>query len=470
MEIYIVGGILLVFLLLVLFRLLKGQKQQNEMEQRWNQWERYYQDLAAFYQQEVQKQLLEQREGMSTAFNGINENLIHNLSQISSTQTIQLDTAQKQLQRLGETQEQRLERMQQMVFKNLEQYDGQMTHMTQTMDQKLLQNEQRIERMRVTLFEGMEKLQGENNKKLEEMRKTVDEKLHDTLDKRLGDSFAQVSKRLEEVYKGLGEMQNLARGVGDLKKVLTNVKVRGIWGEVQLGMLLSQVLAPNQYAENVKVNPLSDERVEFALILPGKEEEGTPLYLPIDSKFPQETHLRLQKAQEENLTEEIIQRRKELDNAFKTEAKRIAQKYIVPPHTTDFAIMFLPLESLYAQAVQSSALIEELQKQYRVVVAGPSTITALLNSMQMGFKTLAIEKRSIEVWHLLEEIKNDFGKFAQALEKTQLRMRQASESIDDAYTKTKRIERKLKDVESLEEPLNENTQSFEDGVKEDFGE
>lgn len=470
MEIYIVGGILLVFLLLVLFRLLKGQKQQNEMEQRWNQWERYYQDLAAFYQQEVQKQLLEQREGMSTAFNGINENLIHNLSQISSTQTIQLDTAQKQLQRLGETQEQRLERMQQMVFKNLEQYDGQMTHMTQTMDQKLLQNEQRIERMRVTLFEGMEKLQGENNKKLEEMRKTVDEKLHDTLDKRLGDSFAQVSKRLEEVYKGLGEMQNLARGVGDLKKVLTNVKVRGIWGEVQLGMLLSQVLAPNQYAENVKVNPLSDERVEFALILPGKEEEGTPLYLPIDSKFPQETHLRLQKAQEENLTEEIIQRRKELDNAFKTEAKRIAQKYIVPPHTTDFAIMFLPLESLYAQAVQSSALIEELQKQYRVVVAGPSTITALLNSMQMGFKTLAIEKRSIEVWHLLEEIKNDFGKFAQALEKTQLRMRQASESIDDAYTKTKRIERKLKDVESLEEPLNENTQSFEEGVKEDFGE
>ena len=470
MELYILGGLVIILFAIILIKSYQNQKQQREMALRWQQWEGYFQELSPYLDRQGERQLQEQKEEISAAFRTLNENLLGNISQIANMQTLKLDVVQKQFERVGENQEQRLDRMQTTISKSLLEYDGQMNRMTQTMDQKLLQNEQRIEKMRITLFEGMEKLQGENAKKLEEMRKTVDEKLHDTLDKRLGDSFSQVSKRLEEVYKGLGEMQNLARGVGDLKKVLSNVKVRGTWGEVQLGALLSQILAPAQYGQNVKVHPYRDERVEFALYLPGKGEGEAPVYLPIDSKFPQEASVRLQKAQELGEADKITQSKKELETAFKTEAKRIAQKYIVSPYTTDFAILFLPLEGLYAEAVQSITLMEQLQQQYRVVVAGPSTIAALLNSLQMGFRTLAIEQRSTEVWHLLEEVKNDFGKFALALEKTQLRMRQASESINDAYSKSKRLERKLQKVENLEEPGYDNEKEPEAGEQIEPGE
>ena len=277
------------------------------------------------------------------------------------------------------------------------------------------------------------------------MRRTVDEKLTQNLDRRLNESFAQVSQRLEQVYRGLGEMQSLAVGVGDLKRVLTNVKTRGIWGEMQLGSLMSAMLAPGQYEENVAVVPGSAERVEFAVRLPGRADE--PLYLPIDSKFPQEDYLRLQEASQAADAAAVEEARKGLSAQLRQEAKRISGKYIKPPHTTDFAVMFLPVEGLYAEAVQQPDLMESIQRDYRVVVAGPSTFSALLNALQMGFRTLSIEKRSSEVWRLLGAVKADFGRFGDVLEKTRQRLQQASESIDSAFVRTRSIQKKLGEVE-----------------------
>ncbi len=291
----------------------------------------------------------------------------------------------------------------------------------------------------------LEQMRQQNDRQLTEMRKTVDEKLTETLDRRLTESFTQVSQRLEQVYKGLGEMQTLAAGVGDLKKVLTNVKTRGIWGEMQLGALLSQVLSPEQYEANVAVVPGSQERVEYAVKLPGQGD--AVVYLAIDSKFPQEDYIRLVDASRSGNAAATDDARKALQQALKTEAKRIAGKYVKAPYTTDFAIMFLPVEGLYAEAVQSPELMETLQREQRVVVAGPSTFAALLNALQMGFRTLAIEKRSGEVWKLLRAVKQDFGLFAETLEKTQQRLRQASESIDSAFVRTRSIERKLGSME-----------------------
>lgn len=291
----------------------------------------------------------------------------------------------------------------------------------------------------------MENLRSVNDRQLNEMRRTVDEKLTESLDKRLNDSFALVSRKLEQVYKSLGEMQSLAVGVGDLKKVLTNVKTRGIWGEMQLSNLLSQMLAPGQYEENVAVIPTSSERVEFVLRLPGRGSE--PVYLPIDSKFPQEDYLRLAEASQAGHAAAADEARKALILRLRQEAKRISTKYIAPPHTTDFAVMFLPVEALYAEAVQSPEVCESLQRDYRVMVAGPSTFSALLNALQMGFRTLAIEQRSSEVWQLLGTVKTDFDRFADVLEKTRHRLQQATESIDTAFTRTRTIQRHLSAVE-----------------------
>lgn len=306
------------------------------------------------------------------------------------------------------------------------------------------QNEQ-LNRSLTQVDTRLEQMRQQNDRQLTEMRKTVDEKLTETLDRRLTESFAQVSQRLEQVYKGLGEMQTLAAGVGDLKKVLTNVKTRGIWGEMQLGALLSQILSPEQYEANVAVIPGSSERVEYAVKLPGKGD--AVVYLAIDSKFPQEDYMRLVDASKAGNAAATEEARKALQQALKTEAKRIAGKYVKPPHTTDFAIMFLPVEGLYAEAVQSPELMESLQREQRVLVAGPSTFAALLNALQMGFRTLAIEKRSGEVWKLLRAVKQDFGLFADTLEKTQQRLRQASESIDSAFVRTRSIERRLGSME-----------------------
>jgi len=328
--------------------------------------------------------------------------------------------------------------------------DARLHRVTAVLDEKLNQNEMRIEKMRDTLNQSVTRMQEENGKKLEEMRQTVDEKLHATLDKRLGESFSLVSQRLEQVYKGLGEMQNLASGVGDLKKVLTNVKTRGVWGEMQLGTLLAQVLTPGQYDENVAVAPHSNQRVEFAVKLPGREE-GATIYLPIDSKFPIEDYERLLNAYEIGDQAIISAASTALQTALRVEAKRIAGKYIVPPYTTDFAVMFLPIEGLYAEALRVRGLTEELQEKHRIVVAGPTTLNALLTSLQVGFRTLAIEKRSGEVWQLLSAVKTEFGKFAGLLEATEKKLHAATESIENASRKTRTIERKLRRVEALDE-------------------
>ena len=294
--------------------------------------------------------------------------------------------------------------------------------------------------------EKINNLRLENERQLTEMRKTVDERLSESLDRKLDQSFAQVSERLESVYKGLGEMHTLAYGVGDLKKVLTNVKTRGIWGEMQLGNLIRQTLAPGQYEENVAVVPGSQERVEFAVCLP--DQSGGMVYLPVDSKFPQEDYIRLSDASRQGDAAAAEAAGKALVQRLKAEAKKISEKYISPPYTTDFAIMFLPVEGLYSEALQSPELVESLQRDYRVVIAGPGTFSAMLNALQMGFRTLAIEKRSGEVWLLLGEIKKDFTRFAEMLENTRRRLDQAGESIDSAVTRSRSIQRKLSSLET----------------------
>ncbi|MDF2531005.1 MAG: recombination protein RmuC [Clostridia bacterium] len=311
-------------------------------------------------------------------------------------------------------------------------------------------NENRLEKMRETVEISISRLQEDNSKKLDQMRATVDEKLHATLEQRLGESFKLVSDRLEMVHKGLGEMQSLASGVGDLKKVLSNVKTRGTWGEIQLGNILEQVLTPEQYEKNVAVKKGSGERVEFAVKLPGRSDiDEDCVWLPIDAKFPQEDYQRLLEALEQANPQGAEEAAKALESRIKACAKDIRDKYIDPPNSTDFGIMFLPIEGLYAEVLRRPGLCEALQLQFRVVVAGPSTLTALLNSLQMGFRTLAIEKRSSEVWSLLGAVKTEFAKFADILDKTQKKLQEASNTIETAARKSRNIQRKLKNVQEL---------------------
>jgi len=310
-------------------------------------------------------------------------------------------------------------------------------------------NEQRMDKMRETVEGQLKAIQLDNSKKLEEMRKTVDEKLHETLEKRLGESFKLVSDRLEQVHKGLGEMQTLASGVGDLKRVLTNVKTRGTWGEIQLGNLLEQVMASEQYAQNVVTIPGSNDRVEFAIKLPGRDKEGTIVWLPIDAKFPQEDYQRLLEAQEQANVVMAEEAGKALENRVKNEAKDIAAKYISVPHTTEFGILFLPTEGLYAEVLRRPGLFDVLLREYKVVISGPTTLAALLSSLQMGFRTLAIERRSSEVWSLLGAVKTEFGKFGDLLDKTGKKLQEAGNTIDNAARRSRAIERKLKDVQEL---------------------
>jgi DNA recombination protein RmuC len=307
-----------------------------------------------------------------------------------------------------------------------------------------------IEQMRAIVEQKLTTLQEDNHKKLEQMRSTVEEKLQSTLEKRLGESFRQVSDRLEQVHKGLGEMQALANGVGDLKKVLVNVKTRGVMGEIQLGNILEQILAPEQFAANVAINPNNQERVEFAVKLPAHDEQQEVIYLPIDAKFPVEDYQRLIQAQEDGDKDRELEALKGLVSRIKQEARKIRDKYIQPPYTTDFAILFLPFEGLYAEVLRRPGLWEELQRDCRVVITGPSTLAALLNSLQMGFRTLAIQKRSSEVWQLLGAVKTKFGAFAQLLAKAQKKIEEAGRSIESAGVSTRQIEKKLAKVQELE--------------------
>lgn len=308
-------------------------------------------------------------------------------------------------------------------------------------------NENRLEALRNTIDEKLKQIQQDNSRQLEQMRATVDEKLHGTLEKRLGESFKQVSERLEQVHKGLGEMQTLATGVGDLKRVLTNVKTRGGWGEIQLGALLEQILAPEQYGRNVQTKENSAERVDFAIRLPGRGgDDSEVVWLPIDAKFPTEDYQRLVDAPDNEAAE---QAEKMLVGTMKNCAKTICEKYINPPATTDFGIMFLPTEGLYAEVTRRASLVEDLQRDCRVVVTGPSTLAALLNSLQMGFRTLAIQKQSGEVWNLLGAVKTEFGKFGATLEVVKKKLDQASNTMDDAAKRSRAIERKLRNVQEL---------------------
>lgn len=414
--ILIAVALLALVTILLIVLLVRQNRSLNEQKQHQHKQAQYLQNLAY----DLFDELDHQRDEHAAALSDGNTALLNTLTQLGQSQSGLLESMQRQVLLSTRNQEERAGQMAASITASLNQLDTR-----------------------------METLRQANDRQLNEMRRTVDEKLTESIDKRLNDSFAQVSQRLEQVYKSLGEMQSLAVGVGDLKKVLTNVKTRGIWGEMQLGSLLSAMLSPGQYDENVAVIPGSAERVEFAVRLPGKEADV--LYLPIDSKFPQEDYLRLTEASQSGDAAAADAARKALLQRIRQEARRIASKYVAPPHTTDFAIMFLPIEGLYAEVVQTPDLCESLQREHRIVVAGPSTFSALLNALQMGFRTLAIEKRSSEVWSLLGSVKSDFDKFAEVLEKTRQRLVQATESIDTAFTRTRSIQRRLGAVETPEE-------------------
>ncbi len=311
-------------------------------------------------------------------------------------------------------------------------------------------NEQKMDAVRLIVDEKLKQIQEDNARQLDRMRETVDEKLQGTLEKRLGESFKQVSERLELVHQGLGDMRNLAAGVGDLKKVLTNIKTRGTWGEVQLGALLAEILAPEQYAKNVRIQEHSNEAVEFAIKLPGQGEQGGEhVLIPVDAKFPVEDYQRLLSAQENADAGAAEEASRLLETRIKKEAKDIFSKYISPPRTTDFGIMFLPSEGLYAEVIRRTALVQILQREYHVVVSGPSTFAAFLNSLQMGFRSLAISKRSGEVWKVLGEIKTEFDKFGLTLDAVRKKLEQATNSMDDVQKKSRTIQRKLRSVQDL---------------------
>jgi len=370
------------------------------------------------------------------------------------------NSARQARQELGHTLKQSSDSIQRRLLENIRLQKDQLDSFSQQLVAMAKLNEEKIEAMRRTMATQLRALQEDNSQKLEQMRATVDEKLQSTLEKRLGDSFKQVSERLEQVYKGLGEMRTLASGVGDLKKVLTNVKTRGTWGEIRLSHILEQILTPDQYEVNVATRKNSNERVEFAIKLPGQgTDKEKVVWMPIDSKFPQEDYQRLMDAQEAADKELAEKSSRNLEMRIKAEARYIKEKYLDPPHTTDFGIMFLPVEGLYAEVLRRPGLCDNLQREYRIVVTGPTTLAALLNSLQMGFRTLAIEKRSSEVWQLLGMVKTEFGKFGDVLAKTKKKLQEAGNTIDQAEVRTRAIERKLRDVQEL--PQTDTTESIE---------
>jgi len=382
-------------------------------------------DSADRLDRTLREEIGRNREEANTNARGVREELSSSLSSFA-------ETLRSQISEISGIQKNQLEL-----------FSAQLANLTQNTDQKL-------EQVRGTVESRLQILQDENSQKLEQMRATVDEKLHATLEQRLGESFRLVSERLELVHKGLGEMQSLAAGVGDLKRVLTNVKTRGTWGEVQLGNLLEQVLTPEQYAKNVATRQGSNEHVEYAIRLPGHDsDQGKPVWLPIDAKFPQEQYQRLMDAQDQANPQLAEEAAKALEQRMKLEARAIKEKYLDPPHTTDFALMFLPVEGLYAEVLRRAGLFDVLQRDYRVIVTGPTTLLATLNSLQMGFRTLAIQKRASDVWALLGAVKSEFNRFGEALEKTKKKLDEASASIETAATRSRAIEKKLKDVQRL---------------------
>lgn len=359
-----------------------------------------------------------------------------------------LQTRRQQGQELGAEVNSQLERLERRFYENVRDLRSEQNTLARA---ARMESQAASDRLGEQLDKKLEKLTESTAANLEQIRLTVDEKLQSTLERRLGESFQQVSLRLEQVHRGLGEMQTLAGGVGDLKRILSNVKNRGIWGEMQLGVLLRDLLAPEQFAENVAVKQGSAERVEFALKLPGSKDET--VWLPIDAKFPQEDFQRLLEAREQADTAAADIALKQLERRLKSEARDIQNKYLCPPQTTDFAIMYLPIEGLFAEAVNLPGLLDELQRTYRVCVAGPTTLAALLNSLQMGFKTLAIEKRTGEVWRTIAAVKQDFMTFSLLLDKTKKKLQEASGHIDAAARRSRVINKRLDGRKDEEDTL-----------------
>jgi DNA recombination protein RmuC len=381
----------------------------------------------------------ELRHELQESSRGTRQEIAHHLAQNHGAAVQQLETMRQQIQlhAAGGREEQA-----RALKRFADTLNGALANLTES-------NAQRMLEVRATLESKIRDLQADNAKRLEEMRQTVDEKLHATLETRLTESFRQVSDRLEKVHQGLGEMQQLAIGVGDLKRVLTNVKTRGTWGEVQLEMLLEQLLTVDQYAKNVETVAGTNARVEFAIRLPGLTDGGPPVWLPIDAKFPKEQYERLLEAAEGGDADGVLRHGAELERAVRSEAKTICEKYLAPPQTTDFAILFLPTEGLYAEVMRRPGLADDLQRTLRVTIAGPSTLSALLNSLQMGFRTLALEKRSSEVWQVLGAVKTEFGKFGDVLAQTRLTLERAARNIESAEVRSRQMARKLKSVEAL---------------------
>ncbi len=368
------------------------------------------------------------RQELTQAFATFQHTLVQQSAEATRTQNTQIDAFAQQLTMLQKT------------------LSDTLTMQLQGLSES---NARRMGEVRATLEAQLAQLQQSNTAKLDEMRRTVDEKLQSTLETRLGESFKQVADRLEQVHKGLGEMQTLAQGVGDLKHLLTNVKTRGIFGEAQLSSLLEHVFAPEQYAAQVATRPGSRNVVDFAIRLPGRGVDGVPLWLPIDAKFPNEDYERLLDAQERADVLGVEVAAKGLENRIRLEAKSMAEKYVEPPHTTDFAILFLPTEGLYAEVLRRPGLMEALQRDHRVTLAGPTTLLAILNSLQMGFRTLALEKRSSEVWQVLGAVKTEFGKFGDVLGKVKAQTQTVLNTLDLAQTRSNVMTRALKAVEAL---------------------
>jgi DNA recombination protein RmuC len=423
-------------LLLLAWWLKGGDKERAQREEEARRAERT--QLEAVLRSELQETSRAARQELAAALALQQQTLLTQSGDVARTQNEQIDSFRTQLGA-----------MQQAIAQTLQ---GATTNLAEQIRGLSESNERRLADVRQVVESRLAALQEGNEKKLEQMRATVDEKLHATLEQRLGESFRQVADRLEQVHKGLGEMQGLARDVGSLNRVLTNVKTRGIYGEVQLAGLLEQVLTREQYAANVETVPGSGARVEFAIRLPGRREDGLPLWLPIDAKFPREDHERLLDAQERADAPGVEAAAKALEARLKLEARTIRDKYIAAPHTTDFGILFVPTEGLYAEALRRPGLVQRLQDEHRIMLAGPTTLLATLNSLQMGFRTLALERRSAEVWQVLGAVKTEFQKFGEMLARTKKKLQEAQNTIGLTEQRTRVMATRLESVEALPDP------------------
>lgn len=404
---------------------------------------------------QINKNMDESLNGKLIVFNtSMKDEFVRNREEYSKSEKAAREELNNSMKLMSDQVFGRMQDISKLQKDQLEIFANQLSKLTES-------NEQKFDRLQKKVEEQLNNIQNSNEKKLDQMRETVDEKLHSTLEKRLGESFKLVSERLESVHKGLGDMQDLARGVGDLKNVLTNVKTRGTWGEVQLENLITQVLTLEQYKKNVATKKGSNDRVEFAIVLPGKGDDDDKTLIPVDAKFPLEDYQRLLDAIDKADAMLIETTSKDIERRIKDEAKKIAAKYIDPPNTTDFAILFIPIEGLYAEILRRPGLFDNIQREYKVTIAGPTNFLAILNSLQMGFRTLAIEKRSSDVWKTLSSVKTEFQKFGDVLDKTQTKLEQASKSIGDAKVRTRAIERKLRDVQEL--PAGNNKKLLDEG-------